>query len=279
MDLLEAVIGLGPESLLRHRPRRLHPGLPPAQAEGRGRRRCSSSTPRASSRRAAPRTNCCPSTSSASTAGIATSQTSKASPASSRSTRSPPTTTTSTSRATSSRRSSETVLTVAEAMQRLQGQRSTRPSRPRSKLVAAAQARGAARSERRRITQQQLESYLWGAAMLLRGTIDAGDYKQFIFPLLFFKRLCDVFDEETQTALAESGGDADFAALPGEPPLPDPARARTGATFGRPPRTSARRSRRRCAPSRPPTRTSSTASSATRSGPTRTACPTRRCAT
>ena len=65
-----------------------------------------------------------------------------------------------------------------------------------------------------RITQQQLESYLWGAATLLRGTIDAGDYKQFIFPLLFYKRLCDVFDEETQTALAESGGDAEFAAYP-----------------------------------------------------------------
>jgi hypothetical protein len=41
-----------------------------------------------------------------------------------------------------------------------------------------------------RISQQQLESYLWGAAVLLRGTIDAGDYKQFIFPLLFYKRLC-----------------------------------------------------------------------------------------
>lgn len=65
-----------------------------------------------------------------------------------------------------------------------------------------------------RITQQQLESYLWGAAVLLRGTIDAGDYKQFIFPLLFFKRLCDVFDEETVTALRESGGDQDFAMFP-----------------------------------------------------------------
>jgi type I restriction enzyme M protein len=65
-----------------------------------------------------------------------------------------------------------------------------------------------------RITQQQLESYLWGAAVLLRGTIDAGDYKQFIFPLLFYKRLCDVFDEETQTALKESGGDVEFAAYP-----------------------------------------------------------------
>ena len=65
-----------------------------------------------------------------------------------------------------------------------------------------------------RITQQQLESYLWGAATLLRGTIDAGDYKQFIFPLLFYKRLCDVFDEETAAALKESGGDQAFAAYP-----------------------------------------------------------------
>src|SRR2546423_14771393 len=65
-----------------------------------------------------------------------------------------------------------------------------------------------------RITQSQLESYLWGAAVRLRGTIDAGDYKQFIFPLLFYKRLCDVFDEETQLALNESGDDVRFAAYP-----------------------------------------------------------------
>jgi type I restriction enzyme M protein len=65
-----------------------------------------------------------------------------------------------------------------------------------------------------RITQQHLESYLWGAAVLLRGTIDAGDYKQFIFPLLFFKRVCDVYDEETLVALRDSGGDQDFALFP-----------------------------------------------------------------
>lgn len=64
-----------------------------------------------------------------------------------------------------------------------------------------------------RISQQQLESYLWGAATLLRGYIDAGDYKQFIFPLLFFKRVCDVYDEEFQNALNESGGDLEFAAF------------------------------------------------------------------
>ena len=46
------------------------------------------------------------------------------------------------------------------------------------------------------MTQQALEKYLWGAATLLRGLIDAGDYKQYIFPLLFYKRICDVYDEE-----------------------------------------------------------------------------------
>jgi type I restriction enzyme M protein len=76
-----------------------------------------------------------------------------------------------------------------------------------------------------RISQQQLESYLWGAATLLRGTIDAGDYKQFIFPLLFYKRLCDVFDEETQTALKESGGDKAFAAYPENHRFQIPAKA------------------------------------------------------
>ncbi len=76
-----------------------------------------------------------------------------------------------------------------------------------------------------RISQQQLESYLWGAATLLRGTIDAGDYKQFIFPLLFYKRLCDVFDEETQSALKESGGDKDFAAYPENHRFQIPAKA------------------------------------------------------
>ncbi len=61
-----------------------------------------------------------------------------------------------------------------------------------------------------RLTQQELESYLWGAATILRGLIDAGDYKQFIFPLLFFKRLSDVWDEEYAEAWNESS-DEDYA--------------------------------------------------------------------
>jgi type I restriction enzyme M protein len=61
------------------------------------------------------------------------------------------------------------------------------------------------------LTQSALENYLWGAATILRGTIDAGDYKQFIFPLLFFKRISDVWDEEYQSALGESDGDLAYA--------------------------------------------------------------------
>lgn len=63
------------------------------------------------------------------------------------------------------------------------------------------------------MTQSQLERYLWGAATYLRGHIDAGDYKQYIFPLLFFKRISDVWDEEYEQALAESDGDLDYAAF------------------------------------------------------------------
>ncbi|MDU4959629.1 MAG: class I SAM-dependent DNA methyltransferase [Sporomusaceae bacterium] len=62
-----------------------------------------------------------------------------------------------------------------------------------------------------RITQQELESYLWGSATLLRGNIDAGDYKQYIFPLLFYKRICDVYDEEYAAALEESEGNETYA--------------------------------------------------------------------
>jgi type I restriction enzyme M protein len=63
------------------------------------------------------------------------------------------------------------------------------------------------------LTQGELERLLWDAATLLRGVIDAGDYKQFIFPILFFKRISDVYDEEYRRALDESGGDTDYAAF------------------------------------------------------------------
>lgn len=66
-----------------------------------------------------------------------------------------------------------------------------------------------------KLTQAELERHLWQAADILRGTVDAGDYKQYIFGLLFYKRLCDVWDEEFEVLLAETG-DREEAADPDE---------------------------------------------------------------
>jgi len=52
------------------------------------------------------------------------------------------------------------------------------------------------------LTESQLESKLWGAADILRGQIDSADYKNYIFSMLFFKRLSDHFDEEVQKSVA-----------------------------------------------------------------------------
>jgi type I restriction enzyme M protein len=57
----------------------------------------------------------------------------------------------------------------------------------------------------KRITLDELKTYLWNSAVLLRTHIDAGSYKQYIFPLLFFKRISDVYDEECAAVLAEYG--------------------------------------------------------------------------
>ena len=63
-------------------------------------------------------------------------------------------------------------------------------------------------------TLSQLESHLWEAANILRGPVDAADFKTYVFPLLFFKRISDVHDEEYQAALDESGGDEEYAIFP-----------------------------------------------------------------
>jgi type I restriction enzyme M protein len=64
------------------------------------------------------------------------------------------------------------------------------------------------------ISLNQLESHLWESANILRGPVDAADFKSYVFPLLFFKRICDAHDEEYQAALKESGGDEEYAQFP-----------------------------------------------------------------
>jgi type I restriction enzyme M protein len=64
------------------------------------------------------------------------------------------------------------------------------------------------------LTLARLEAHLWESANILRGPVDAADFKTYIFPLLFFKRISDAYDEEYQTALGESGGDEEYALFP-----------------------------------------------------------------
>ncbi len=64
------------------------------------------------------------------------------------------------------------------------------------------------------MTLDELKSLLWGAAVLLRGKINATGYKEYIFPLVFFKRISDVHNEEYWKALEMADGDEEFARQP-----------------------------------------------------------------
>ncbi len=52
---------------------------------------------------------------------------------------------------------------------------------------------------------KSLESWIWDAACSIRGAKDASKYKDFILPLIFTKRLCDVFDDEINRMAEEVG--------------------------------------------------------------------------
>ena len=71
-----------------------------------------------------------------------------------------------------------------------------------------------AKTEHDETTSQKLFSHLFEACNILRGPINQDEFKSYVIPILFFKRLSDVYDEETLEALEESGGDEEFAAFP-----------------------------------------------------------------
>ncbi|MBY0201404.1 type I restriction-modification system subunit M [Priestia megaterium] len=56
-----------------------------------------------------------------------------------------------------------------------------------------------------KLTLQELESHLWKSADILRGSVDSSDYKNYIFGLLFLKRLSDVFEEHKNNLIQEHG--------------------------------------------------------------------------
>lgn len=64
------------------------------------------------------------------------------------------------------------------------------------------------------LASHELGRHLYKACNILRGPINQDEYKSYVTPILFFKRLSDVYDEETAEALGISDGDEEFAALP-----------------------------------------------------------------
>lgn len=59
------------------------------------------------------------------------------------------------------------------------------------------------------ISQQELERRLWDAANALRGPVDPGDFKNYVFPMLFWKWLSDTHTWERAQAVEEFGADVD----------------------------------------------------------------------
>lgn len=55
------------------------------------------------------------------------------------------------------------------------------------------------------LTFDKLKNKVWEAADILRGSIDSADYKNYIFGMLFLKRLSDVFEEEAEKIEQETG--------------------------------------------------------------------------
>ena len=71
--------------------------------------------------------------------------------------------------------------------------------------MAKAAVRGKSGKRPQREKEKGLEAWIWEAACSIRGAKDAPKYKDFILPLIFAKRLCDVFDDEIDRIAEEVG--------------------------------------------------------------------------
>lgn len=61
---------------------------------------------------------------------------------------------------------------------------------------------------------QDLYNFLFEACNIIRGPVSQDNFKDYITPLLYYKRISDVYDEEVEEALIASNGDEEYASLP-----------------------------------------------------------------
>ena len=230
-DLVEAVIGLGAQPLLRHRPRRLHPGAPRRARPPSARARSSSSTPRRCSSGAATRTRSSPSTSSSilelrtrrsrTSDGLAHVVDARRDRAA--------TTSTSTSRSTSSPPTTSELPTLERGARRARRRRSTRRTRAEDRLQRAAAKRGLIGMSERASPSASSRRYLWGAAdAAARHSSTPATTSSSSSRCCSSSASATSTTRSTQRALEESDGDDDYADLRREPPLPDPRRRALG---------------------------------------------------
>jgi len=98
-------------------------------------------------------------------------------------------------------------ITIEDAGASTASSKRTRGRRPKAEVSASAPPTSG------ELTTKQLETWLWKAACAIRGTNDAPKFKDFILPLLFFKRLSDVFDDEFAGHITAFGDDATARAV------------------------------------------------------------------
>lgn len=69
-------------------------------------------------------------------------------------------------------------------------------------------------SDNEQTTSQELFNHLYQGCNILRGPINQDEFKSYVTPILFFKRISDVYDEKTKKALVETEGDEELAKEP-----------------------------------------------------------------
>ena len=102
---------------------------------------------------------------------------------------------------------------TAKKRERMMSEETAKPETSARLTATEREARGMANGNGGKLDVPRLENWLWEAACVIRGPVDAPKFKDYILPLVFLKRLSDVFDDEVRHLAAEFGSEATAAKL------------------------------------------------------------------